>query len=98
MNRTSQILAVVLLAVVSPGLLMGQDALADPPPPEGALFLLLPVGAEGVSLGRAMTAARSAESAFWNPAGLAGLTRTEFLVMRGASLLDLLLQQSTVDL
>lgn len=83
MNRTSQILAVVLLAVISPGLLVGQDALADPPPPEGALFLLLPVGAEGVSLGRAMTAAPSAESAFWNPAGLAGLARTEFLVMRG---------------
>jgi len=62
---------------------LGQDTPAESSAPEGALFLLLPVGAEGVSLGRAMTAVTSAESAFWNPAGLAGLDRTELLIIRG---------------
>lgn len=61
---------------------LAQDS-SDAPPPEGALFLLLPVGAEAVSLGRAMTTVSSAESAFWNPAGLAKLERTEVVVMRG---------------
>ena len=83
MIRMSQILLVILLALVTWGHAVGQDTPSEPSPPEGALFLLLPVGAEGVSLGRAMTATTSAESAFWNPAGLASLPRSEFLIMRG---------------
>lgn len=51
--------------------------------PEGALFLLLPVGAQGVSLGRAMTWVETPEAAFWNPAGLAGIDRSQALVFRG---------------
>lgn len=50
---------------------------------EGALFLLLPSGAQGVALGRAMTALSSSESAFWNPAGLASLHGNRILLMRG---------------
>ncbi len=50
---------------------------------EGALFLLLPVGAKGVSLGRAVTALPGPESAFWNPAGLAGVGRSQVTVVRG---------------
>lgn len=50
---------------------------------EGALFLLLPVGAQGVSLGRAMTWADGAEGAFWNPAGLAGVSRSQGVLFRG---------------
>jgi hypothetical protein len=50
---------------------------------EGALFLLLPVGAQAVSLGRAMTAMEGAEGVFWNPAGLAGVGRSAFVVFRG---------------
>lgn len=53
---------------------------------EGALFLLLPVGAQGVGLGRAMTALRSAEGAFWNPAGIAGETERRVIVYRGDQL------------
>ena len=83
MIRTSQILLVILLALVTSGHVVGQDTPPEPSPPEGALFLLLPVGAEGVSLGRAMTAVTSPEAAFWNPAGLASLSQSEFLVMRG---------------
>jgi hypothetical protein len=50
---------------------------------EGALFLLLPVGAQAVSLGRAMTTVEGSEAAFWNPAGLAPLGRSLFVVFRG---------------
>ena len=50
---------------------------------EGALFLLLPVGAQAVSLGRAMTAVEGPESAFWNPAGLDGVARSRFVLFRG---------------
>ena len=87
------------MALVLPGALgaqqgeAGGDHAATPPiafqaagasgSEEGALFLLLPMGAQGVGLGRAMTALESAEGAFWNPAGLAGLQRTEFLLYHG---------------
>ena len=50
---------------------------------EAALFLLLPVGAQAVSLGRAMTSVEGSEGAFWNPAGLAGVDRNLFVVFRG---------------
>ncbi|HET9948380.1 MAG TPA: hypothetical protein VFQ22_05640 [Longimicrobiales bacterium] len=50
---------------------------------EGALFLLLPVGAEAIALGRATTAVEGPESAFWNPAGLGALERSRFVVFRG---------------
>ncbi len=53
---------------------------------EGALFLLLPVGAQGVGLGRAMTALPSEEGAFWNPAALAEQTQRRAMVYRGDQL------------
>lgn len=55
----------------------------DPSSTEGALFLLLPVGAKGVALGRAMTAMEGAESAFWNPAGIAGVAENQVVLFRG---------------
>ena len=67
-----------------PGGARAQDG--DPPPQatqEGALFLLLPVGAQAIGLARAMTALPSAEGAFWNPAGLAALDRSQVLVFHG---------------
>ena len=56
MIRNSRVMFVILLALLLPIHVFGQSAASEPPPSEGALFLLLPVGAEGVSLGRAMTA------------------------------------------
>jgi hypothetical protein len=56
---------------------------AEPSSTEGALTLLLPTGAQGVGMGRAMTAIPGAQSAFWNPAGLARLEDGHFIVMRG---------------
>lgn len=55
----------------------------EPPPSEGALFLLLPVGAKGVGLGRAMTALGGAEGAWWNPAGLGEVDHSVIQVYRG---------------
>ncbi|HEY0970211.1 MAG TPA: PorV/PorQ family protein [Gemmatimonadales bacterium] len=56
------------LAVAAPRLSGAQDAL----PAEGALFLLLPVGARAVASGGAVVAAsEGSESLWWNPASLA---------------------------
>ena len=68
----------MLALAVGPGVAQGQDDRA-----EGAIFLLLPVGAQGVSLGRAMSWVEGAESAFWNPAGLAGVTESQGILFRG---------------
>lgn len=58
----------------------------EPSTTEGALTLLLPVGAQGVAMGRAMTAQRGAETVFWNPAGIARLDQGRFTVFRGSHL------------
>jgi len=52
---------------------------------EGAAFLMLPVGAHAVSLGRAATAMPGQESAFWNPAGLADMGGSRLVLFRGQS-------------
>lgn len=47
----------------------------------GAAFLLLPVGARATALGQAAAAdGGTTEAAFWNPAGLAALPRSEIAV------------------
>jgi hypothetical protein len=50
---------------------------------EGALFLLLPFGAQGVGVARAMTAMPGHEGVFWNPAGLGDLDRSRIVLYRG---------------
>jgi hypothetical protein len=49
---------------------------------EGAPFLLLPVGAQAISMGRAMTALPGPESVFWNPAGLGELADSRISLYR----------------
>ncbi len=56
---------------------------AQPSSTEGALTLLLPIGARGIGMGRAVTATAGRESVFWNPAGLARLEDGSFSVYRG---------------
>lgn len=56
---------------------------SDPSSTEGALFLLLPVGARAVALGRAVAALGGPESAFWNPAGLADVVHSQVVLFRG---------------
>lgn len=71
--------SLVALALVQGAPAQAQEGSAG----EGALFLLLPVGAQGVALGRAMTAVEGPEAAFWNPAGLDGVTRSRIVLFRG---------------
>jgi hypothetical protein len=80
LTDTVALLGLALSVLVLPGPARAQDA-GDPI--EGAIFLLLPVGAQGVALGRAMTWVDGVESVWWNPAGLAGLTRSQLVVVRG---------------
>ena len=93
MNRSSRVrggVAAVLAALaLAPGI-SGQEPPGTPAldgsGQEGALFLLLPTGAQAVGVGRAMTAIPSQESAFWNPAGLGELEQSRFVVSRGEHL------------
>jgi hypothetical protein len=73
------VLAAAALLVSAPAL--QAQGLSDAE--EGGLFLLLPTGAQGVALGRAMSTVGSGESAFWNPAGLASLGQSEVFVYHG---------------
>lgn len=78
--------AVRSLVLAACALWVGVDAAAQasgPSAAEGALFLLLPVGAQGVSMGRAMTAMQGPEAAFWNPAGLAAVDESRAVLFRG---------------
>jgi len=82
MTRTAnRLLPLTLVLALAPGA-SAQEGPGSPSN-EGALFLLLPVGAQAVSLGRAMTAIEGSEGAFWNPAGLAGVGRSQAVVFRG---------------
>jgi hypothetical protein len=48
---------------------------------EGALFLLLPTGAQAVGMGQAMVAARpGSEGIWWNPASIAGEEKRELAI------------------
>jgi hypothetical protein len=80
--RASFVVLCLLPAALSGGPISAQDGAAGTAD-EGAVFLLLPVGAKAVSLGRAMTSVEGAEGAFWNPAGLAGLDRSQVVLFRG---------------
>ncbi|MDT8342428.1 MAG: PorV/PorQ family protein [Longimicrobiales bacterium] len=81
-----RILSAATLAVLALGRLAGPAPLAGQSQgssTEAALFLLLPVGAKGVGMARAMTALEGSESVWWNPAGLAGVEHSQVQVTRG---------------
>jgi hypothetical protein len=73
--RSSVRLAAALLAalgVAGPRAASAQRGVAD----DGALFLLLPVGARSVGIGQAVTAAEpGTEGVWWNPASIARATK-----------------------
>lgn len=83
LGRIALVLSVV--TATSPGRARAQGADASSSQ-EGALFLLLPVGAQAVALARAVTALGSAESAFWNPAGLTAVDRNQAILFHGNQL------------
>ncbi len=71
-----------LAAVAAAGSAFPASSLAqDAPAGEGALFLLLPVGARAVAAGGAVVAAsEGSESIWWNPASLARQARGEVAI------------------
>jgi hypothetical protein len=80
----SLLLLATLAAVLTGGASAQQpSSKGDASSTEGAIFLVLPVGAKAVALGRAMTAMQGPESAFWNPAGLASVDRSRLVLFRG---------------
>ena len=81
--RRVGLLLLGLLPGLTPGNGQGQERADSGGVQEGALFLLLPVGAVGVGLGRAMTALQSEEAAFWNPAGLSTQSERRAMVYSG---------------
>ncbi|HJU73775.1 MAG TPA: PorV/PorQ family protein [Gemmatimonadaceae bacterium] len=82
-RRWGWILAIAVLAGAAPLAVPAQEGTAT----EGALFLLLPTGARAVGMGlAAMTARGTSESAWWNPAGLAGNPQREAAIHHSQSL------------
>lgn len=84
-RRWTLLTALAALLLAQPAAVLAQEE-DEGPATEGALFLLLPVGAKAVALGRAMTALPGAESVWWNPAGLAEVEGNRFLLFRGEDL------------
>jgi len=71
-------LLLATLSAAASGPLASQQA----PESEGALFLLLPIGAQGTGVARAMTALAGPESVWWNPAGVVPIEENSVLLFR----------------
>ena len=86
-RRSSRIVAGILaaaFAVAPAGAARAQGEVAT----EGALFLLLPVGARAVGMGHAVVAERSgSEAVWWNPSGLARLESYEVAIHHSQNLI-----------
>ncbi len=78
-SRAKSLLRIAFLAglVAAPAAAFAQGTISA----EGALFLLVPVGARAVGMGQATVASDIGAEAIWaNPAGLARLTKTEISI------------------
>lgn len=70
------------LALLAPSRARGQGELAE----DGALFLLLPVGARAVGMGQAVVADRpGSEAVWWNPGALAHADKRELAIHHSQS-------------
>jgi hypothetical protein len=75
--RSLQRIAFVLALCAAPAASRAQGGLST----EGALFLLVPIGARAVGLGQAVVASDVGSESIWaNPAGLARLTKNELSI------------------
>src|SRR5688500_1188996 len=81
-NRVAAIASGLTLCTALTGVAHAQNGLAQ----EGALFLLLPVGARSVGLGQAVAADRSgSESVWWNPSAIGAATKREAAIHHSQS-------------
>ena len=81
-SRSVIIASVFALSATLAQAARAQNGLAQ----EGALFLLLPVGARSVGLGQAVAADRSgSESVWWNPSAIGAATRREAAIHHSQS-------------
>src|SRR5829696_5297968 len=72
------------LALLAPARTRAQGSLAE----DGALFLLLPVGARAVGMGQAVVAERpGSEAVWWNPGALARLEKRELALHHSQSII-----------
>lgn len=79
-ERRSSLVALLVAFLLVPGALRGQGGVAQ----EGALFLLLPIGARPVALGQAVVAQEGGSDAlWWNPAAVARLPKREVALHHG---------------
>ena len=83
-NRVVAAIVSVTMAVAVSDVAAAQGDVAT----EGALFLLLPVGARAVGMGHAVVAERSgSEAVWWNPSGLARLESYEVAIHHSQNLI-----------
>ena len=81
MRQSASSVFIALFLLVSGSAIRAQQPAE--PTAGGAAFLLVPVGARAAALGQAAVAdGGSAESAFWNPAGLASMDKSELAIHR----------------
>jgi hypothetical protein len=88
-RRSSHILALAsVLASAAAGVSEARAQAGGQRAEEGALFLLLPVGARSVGIGQATVAQRgSSEAVWWNPAGLAASEKREAAIHHSQSII-----------
>lgn len=86
-QRRSKRLALALAGTLLSATALSRQAFAQSPTAtEGAVFLLLPVGARASALGEAVTASRQAsEALWWNPAGIGTATSKEVSIHHSQS-------------
>ena len=73
---TRQLLGWCLLGALLGGARAAQSQTAN----DGALDLLIPIGAKSTAMGAAFVAEEGSESIWWNPAGIARMPRAEFAI------------------
>lgn len=79
---------IAFAALVVAGAGIPVPAIAQQSANEGAIFLLMPVGARAVGMGQAISGDRpGTESVWWNPAGLARLEKREVAIHHSQSLI-----------
>lgn len=76
----TRVVARRLLGWCVPAMLLAGGRTADAQANNGALDLLIPIGARATAMGTAFVAEEGSEAIWWNPAGIARLARPEFAI------------------